>query len=68
MILGCNDRIAQVFTTTVKLLKSLLHAMDKKHGRSFKHFSHSFAEKVGFEMLVIFLCLFLYTYIFFKLY
>ncbi len=48
--LGCNDKIAQVFTTTVQLLKSLSHAMDKEHGRSIKHSSHSFAEKVGLEM------------------
>ncbi len=45
--LGCNDKIAQVFTSTLQLLKSLSHAMDKEHERSFKHAAHSSAEKVG---------------------
>ncbi len=45
--LGCNDKIAQVFTSTVPLLKSLSRAMDEEHGRGFKHAAHSFAEKVA---------------------
>ncbi len=45
--LGCNDKIAQVFTSTVQLLKSLSNAMEKEHERSLKHAAHSSAEKVG---------------------